>query len=101
MNVPCAKRLPFIVTGLAFLQPALTNKSQKEVIAYLFFEPMSTKNTILPILPIRRAYFLRENPTNSPEKSFTNPIDIGSLILSGLVQRGFIHHPASGQTIPA
>ncbi|VUT24170.1 MAG: hypothetical protein MOIL_00361 [Candidatus Methanolliviera sp. GoM_oil] len=25
MNVPCAKHLPFIVTGLEFLKPALTN----------------------------------------------------------------------------
>jgi len=25
MKIPCAKRLPFIVTGLSFLQPALTN----------------------------------------------------------------------------
>ena len=25
MQIPCAKRLPFIVSGLAFLQPALTN----------------------------------------------------------------------------
>ena len=25
MKIPCAERLPFIVTGLAFLQPALTN----------------------------------------------------------------------------
>jgi hypothetical protein len=25
MKLPCAERLPFIVTGLTFLQPALTN----------------------------------------------------------------------------
>ena len=25
MKIPCVKPLPFIVTGLAFLQPALTN----------------------------------------------------------------------------
>ena len=25
MKIPCAERLPFIVTGLSFLQPALTN----------------------------------------------------------------------------
>ena len=25
MQIPCPKRLPFIVSGLAFLQPALTN----------------------------------------------------------------------------
>ena len=25
MKIPCAERLPFIVAGLAFLQPALTN----------------------------------------------------------------------------
>ena len=25
MKIPCATRLPFIVSGLAFLQPALTN----------------------------------------------------------------------------
>ena len=25
MKIPCAERLPFIVTGLTFLQPALTN----------------------------------------------------------------------------
>ena len=25
MKIPCAERLPFIVSGLAFLQPALTN----------------------------------------------------------------------------
>ena len=25
MKIPCAERLPFVVSGLAFLQPALTN----------------------------------------------------------------------------
>ena len=25
MKIPCAKQVPFVVTGLAFLQPALTN----------------------------------------------------------------------------
>ena len=25
MQIPCARRLPFLVSGLAFLQPALTN----------------------------------------------------------------------------
>ena len=25
MNIPCVNRLPFIVLGLSFLQPALTN----------------------------------------------------------------------------